>query len=623
MTADTDTLSLATEFPAATEQQWRKLVDGVLKGAPFEKLIAKTYDGLTLSPLYPRAAKASPVMARALGAPWQIVQRVDDPDAARANAQAIEDLENGATGLMLVFQGAVGDRGFGLASDAATVARVLQDVFIDAGIGIDLDLGPQSQTPTHLAALVKARGLSPGDCAIRFGVDPLSACARSGFSREPWDATAKAIGATARTLAGVGFKGPFAVADGRVVHDAGGSEAQELAYVLASLVAYLRAFESAGFTTDEARRLVYARLSVDSDQFLSMAKLRALRQLWARVEQACGLTPQPLHITAETAWRMLTTRDAAVNMLRATLADFAASVAGADAVVVLPHTLAVGLPDAFARRVARNTQLVLLEESNLAKVADPAAGAGAIEALTAELCKAAWSLFQEIEGAGGMFAALQAGLLQPKIAEVAAQRARAVARRKEPLVGSSEFANLREAVPTVLAPRPASGASPAAVSFAPLLPHRLAEPFEALRERSDAILARTGSRPKVLLATLGSAADFTARVMFARSFFEAGGIEAVEVSLPPPPAGAAAAEAFAASGAALVCLCSSDKVYASEAENAAAALRDAGARHIYLAGRAGELEAALRTAGVSEFIVAGGDALAMLQAAYGHLDERA
>ena len=180
----------------------------------------------------------------------------------------------------------------------------------------------------------------------------------------------------------MGFKGPFAVADGRVIHDAGGSEVQELAFVLAAGVAYLRAIEGAGVALEDAHGMVYARLSADADQFLTMAKFRALRLLWARVEQACGLAPKPLFIAADTAWRMLTQRDPYVNMLRATMATFSAGLGGANAITVLPHTLALGLPDPFARRVARNTQLVLLEESNLAKVSDPAAGSGGIETLT-------------------------------------------------------------------------------------------------------------------------------------------------------------------------------------------------------------------------------------------------
>ncbi len=424
----------------------------------------------------------------------------------------------------------------------------------------------------------------------------------------------------------MGFKGPFAVADGRVIHDAGGSEVQELAYVLATAVAYLRALEGAGVALDDARSMVYARLSADADQFLTLAKFRALRLLWAQVEQGCGLAPKPLLISADTAWRMLTQRDPYVNMLRATIAAFSAGLGGANTITVLPHTMALGLPDAFARRAARNTQLVLLEESNLAKVSDPAAGSGGIETLTQQLAEAAWSLFQEIEKAGGVFAALEQNLIQRKVAATRALREANIARRKEVLTGASEFPNLHEthvavldAKPVVLAPY-----GEARIKFDALPPIRLAAPFEHLRDRSDRILKATGARPKVFLANLGTPADFTARATFAKSFFETGGIEAVDF-LPAPssplPMGevrdfTALAAAFKASGAALTCLCSSDKVYAAQATAAATALQAAGARHIYLAGRPGEQEPALRAAGVNDFIFAGGDALATLQEAY-------
>jgi methylmalonyl-CoA mutase len=421
-------------------------------------------------------------------------------------------------------------------------------------------------------------------------------------------------------LAALGFEGPFAAADGRVIHDAGGSEVQELAFVLASAVAYLRAIEQAGIALEDAQGMIYARLSADADQFLTLAKFRALRQLWARVEQACGLTPKLLFIAADTAWRMLTQRDAYVNMLRATMATFSAGLAGANAITVLPHTLALGLPDDFARRTARNTQLVLLEESSLAKVSDPAAGSGGIETLTTQLCEAAWALFQEIEKAGGIFAALEANLIQRKVAATRASREANIARRRDVLTGASEFPNLREAPAVVLDAKPVVLApyGEAKFKFDPLTPIRLAAPFEALRDKSDSALKSSGARPKIFLANLGTAADFTARATFAKSFFETGGIEAIDTEGFADPAALAAA--FKTSGASIACVCSSDKVYAAQAEAAAKALQAGGAKHICLAGRPGEQEAALRTAGVNDFIVAGGDALTVLQEAWRRME---
>lgn len=616
MPADTDDLPLAAEFPAVTREAWLKLVDGVLKGAPRDRLASRTADDLAIEPLYPRAGGARLVAGRSAAAPWQIMQRVDHPDAAKANELALEDLANGATGLTLTFAGANGAAGFGLNPSPEAIRRALDGIYLDAGIALEFQIGPQSrEAPLHVLTLLHEKGIAANACDIRFGFDPIGAAAVWGSSPYAWSEIAPALAGAVGAVAAQGFTARAAVADGRVVHDAGGSEAQELAYVLAVAVAYLRALEASGMPLGSARDMIYARLAADADQFLTISKFRALRKLWARIEQACGLEPAPLFIAADTAWRMLSRRDTDVNMLRATMATFAAGLGGANSITVLPHTLAVGLPDAFARRVARNTQLILLEESNLDKVADPAAGSGGIEMLTTQLCTRAWELFQQIEKAGGIWTALKSNWLQGKVGEVRAAREKNVARRKDVIVGTSEFANLSEKPPGVLDAQPLSLASygDARFRFDPLAPHRLAEPFEALRDASDAFLSRTGNRPRVFLASLGTPASFAARAAFARNFFEAGGIEAPDNDgfweIPT------LVHHFRKAGTPLVCLCSSDAVYATNAADAARALAEAGAGPIYLAGRPGEKEAEFRAAGVTGFIFAGGDALATLRAA--------
>ena len=603
------------EFPPATAAAWRSLVDAVLKGAPFAKLESRTHGGLTIEPLYPRDAAAIVICGRAPGAPWTVLQRVDHPDPAAANAQALEDLQNGATGLVLVFAGSVSANGFGLDPSAETLKRALDGVQLDAGIAIDLNLSPATRhAAREFASLAKSRSLDPAKVDLRASINPVGGFAASGHGAKSWKDLANDFSAIVGALAGEGFRGPFAVADGRIVHNAGGSEAQELAFALASAVAYLRALEANGMSLSAARDAIYFRLSADAEQFLTMAKFRAARRLWARIEQACGLAPKPALVTAETAWRTMSKRDPYVNMLRNTIAVTAAGLGGADAITVLPHTVPIGLPDAFARRIARNTQLVLIEESSLARVADPAAGSGALEAITEQMCHAAWSAFQEIEGAGGIWAALERGLVQEKIAAVRAEREKAISRRTDILTGTNDYPNLNETAPAVLdvaqvEPPQESAATITAVALPRI---RLAEPFEALRDASDQILARTGARPKVFLATLGKLADYGARENFARNFFEAGGIEAVGGEC----AAADLAAAFKASGAAIACLCGSDRAYDSEGETAAAALKSAGARHIYLARRRGAREAALRAAGMQSFVYAGSDALATLRAAY-------
>jgi methylmalonyl-CoA mutase len=605
-------LSLAAEFPPADRDAWLRLVAGVLKGAPFERrLVSKTYDGIAIEPLYGRDEAARPIVGRTPGAPWQVLSRIEQPDPAAANAQALVELENGATGLSLVFAGSIGAFGFGLDARENAIASLLHDIHPDAGIALDLEADGQPENiASAVTAAVAARGTAPAAVDIRFGFDPIGIIATGGHAPS-WSADHARVARQIRALADQGYRGPFAVADGRAIHNAGGSEAQELAFAVAAALAYLRALEESGAPLAEARRMIYFRLAADADQFLTTAKFRALRALWAQVEEACGLSPQPAFVAAQTAWRMMTKRDPYVNILRATMAVVAAGLGGADAITVLPHTAAIGLPDRLGRRIARNTQLILLEESNLAKVADPAAGAGGFESLTRALCDTAWPLFQEIEKAGGIDRALAQGLVQAKVAAVRAEREKAVARRKDALTGTSEFPDIAETPAVVLEPAPVAAPRTAGRGALPSL--RLAEPYEALRDAADRA-AVAGSPPRIFLANLGTPADFTARTTHAKNFFEAGGIAAVTndgfASL------AELVTAFKASGATLACLCSSDEVYAQEAEAAAKALREAGAKHIYLAGRPGEREASFAAAGIGSFTFVGCDVLAMLKAAH-------
>ncbi|HTE78240.1 MAG TPA: methylmalonyl-CoA mutase family protein [Xanthobacteraceae bacterium] len=607
--ANPDAPAITGDFPSATEADWRKLVDAVLKGAPFERLKSRTHDGLTIEPLYPRARTATTIAGRPTGTPWAVLQRVDHPDPAAANAQAKEDLGNGANGLVLVFAESVSANGFGLEAAAPSLAQVLDGIDLGRDTILDLNLSPRTRGVVRdLATLIKHRGIDPPSIDLRFSLNPIGGFAASGRSPQTWQNLAPSFAATIGELAADGFRGPFAVADGRVIHNAGGSEAQELAFALASALTYLRALEQSGMSLEAAYAAIYFRLTADADQFLTTAKFRALRKLWTRVATASGLPPKPAIVMAETAWRTMTRRDPYANILRATIAVAAAGLGGADAVTVLPHTAALGLSDAFARRVARNMQLILLEESNLARVTDPAAGSGAFESLTEQLCLAAWTQLQAIERAGGAWAALESGLVQRNVAAVRAALEQAVAHGQDILTGSNAFPDIAETPPAVLdvKPRAAASEQPATVTVAPLPRLRLTEPFESLRDQSDRILAATGARPKIFLAAIGAPAEFTARVNFAKNFFEAGGVEAV----PGAPADYRRAQA------ALACLCASDKMSATELASVAAALKNAGARHIYCAGRLGAREELLREAGVQSFIDEGCDALATLNAAY-------
>jgi methylmalonyl-CoA mutase len=608
-------LSLAAEFPATGRDDWVRLVEKALKDRPFEKLISRTYDDIAVEPLYARAAGVSAVAGRAPGQPWTVMQRIDHPDPFVANKQALDDLENGATGLTLVFAGSLNANGYGLPATPEALAQALDGVALDA-ITFDFNLAPPTRHAVQLFAdLVKSRGLSPATIDLRASINPIGGLAASGATPAPWSELSKRMAGMIRGLADEGYRGPFAVADGRIVHNAGGSEAQELAFALAAAVDCLRALEAGGVPLDAARGMIYFRLAADADEFLTIAKFRAIRKLWARVEEACGLAPKRTTVAAETAWRMLTQRDPYVNMLRATIAVTAAGVGGADNIAVLPHTAALGLPDAFARRVARNTQLVLLEESNLAKVSDPAAGSGALEHLTDTMCASAWTLFQNYDTAGGAWAALEQGLIQRDVAAVREKRQAAAARRKDAITGTSDYPHLQEKAAQILnVPRaPAPKEDAAKPTIEPLPSIRLAEPFERLRDKSDAILRMTGARPKVFLANLGKPSDFTARATFAKNFYEAGGLETVGNDGFADQAAMIAA--LKASRADIACICSSDKVYEAQAADAAKTLTAAGAT-VHLAGRPGDHETQWNAAGIKTYIYVGCDVLATLNAAH-------
>ncbi len=527
-------------------------------------------------------------------------QRVDHPDPAEANALALTDLDGGADALTLVMAGSPAARGFGLPGPQA-IAAALDGVMLPL-IGLRLDAGAVGPDAARaLLALAEARGDDLATLDIDLGLDPVAVQAATGAAPS-WPGLADLL----REVEAAGFTGRAFLADARPFHEAGASEALELAAVLSGALATLRALEAGGYDLERARAALAFLLVAESDEFLTVAKVRALRRLWARIEEACGLAPAPIRLHAETAWRSTTRRDPWVNMLRATAAVFSAGLGGADAVTVLPFTAALGLPDAFARRCARNTQHVLLDEANLWRVADPAAGAGGFEVLTDQLCGEAWGLFQAIERDGGIAKSLRSGAMADRLAALRKTRDADLATRRQPITGTSEFPDLHEAPVAVLVPAPAAEAVPEGA----LPSRRLAEPFEALRDTSDAILARTGRRPRVFLANLGALSAFNTRATFARNAFEAGGIEAVTNEGFADHA--AMAEAFRASGTPIACLCSSDAVYAEEAVSAAEALRGAGATTLFLAGRPGDLEPALRAAGVAYDLYAGCDLVKLL-----------
>jgi methylmalonyl-CoA mutase len=404
------------------------------------------------------------------------------------------------------------------------------------------------------------------------------------------------------------------LADGRPYYEAGASEAQELGAMLATLVAYLRAGEAAGLRPRAALGKIALALAADADLFLTIAKFRAARRLVARVAEACGAASaaESIQLTASTSERMMARRDPWVNLLRTTVACAGAAFGGAEAITVLPFTWALGKPDAFARRIARNTQLVLQEESAAARVIDPAHGSWCVEKLTDDLANLGWAQLQAIEAQGGMARALEAGFIQGEIARVAEARAKDIAHGRIALTGVCAFPRLGDDGVKAEPHPPFDPVVQAGTSVVPLPPRRLAEPFEALRDAADAYAGRTGMPPRVFLACLGDLAAHSARATWMRNYLAAGGIEAIASA--PLHSSADAGAAFAASGAAVACICASDQTDTGLAEAAAGALKQAGAAQVLLAGRPKDRDSALRAAGVDAFIFAGGDAVKALTA---------
>ncbi|MEU6058310.1 methylmalonyl-CoA mutase family protein [Streptomyces sp. NPDC047097] len=599
-----DGLPLAAEFPDASPEQWQRLVAGVLlksgKDVPADQaedaLSTRLEDGLTIRPLY-TARDSAPDPGLPGFAPfvrggrveggtvggWDVRQRHTADDGAAVLA----DLENGVTSLWLV----LGEGGI----PVDRLGRVLDGVYLDLA-PIVLDAGAETPAAADaLLALYAERGVADEAVRGNLGADPLGYEARTGRAPD-FEAAAGLARLCAERFGRAGAGGGTLRAltvDALPYHEAGGSAAQELGCSLATGVAYLRELTGAGLGIAEACRQLEFRYAASADQFLTIAKLRAARRLWARVAEVCGAGGAGAQVQhAVTSPVMMTRRDPWVNMLRTTVATLAAGVGGADSVTVLPFDHALGLPDAFGRRIARNTATILVEESHLARVIDPAGGSYYVERLTDELAEAGWAFFQEIERAGGQGAALRSGLVGERLAATWAERSAKLAKRREPVTGVSEFPHLAEK-PVVRepAPQPLSGGLPRV---------RRDEAYEALRARSDAHLAATGARPRVYLAALGPAAAHTARLTFAANLFQAGGIEPVTGG------------AFADSGAAEACLCSSDTVYGEQAEAVAAELRAAGAGHVFLAGRPASEQG---YQGIDSYVFAGGDAVAVLTAA--------
>ncbi len=601
-----EALRLAAEFDPVTHQDWLDAVDKVLKGKDFDRVLrSKTPDGIVIEPLYTKedqpwavdvpgdgvSLRASNPAGQTSG--WDVRQRHVIGDPAAANAAILHDLNRGVTSVELVVDAGATD----------VLEGALSDVLLDLAPVALLDSGDGIDAAKALLAVAERSGVPASEALLDLGCDPIGALASSAAI--DIDAALAQVGELGAACAGSHPHVRVVRASGVRFAEAGATPATELAVTVGAGVAYARALVAQGVSEADAFNQVLLNVSVGTDQFGDIAKLRALRIMWQRVAAASGVPAADTKIQASMARNVMTKRDPWVNMLRGTIGCFAAAVGGADIVLVHPFDALVGQPDDLGLRIARNTHLALMEESNLHRVIDPAGGSWYVETLTSQLGEQAWSIFQSFEAEGGVVAAIQSGTVQGLVDEARAETAKHVATRTRPITGVSEFPNLAE---EPLQRKPLAVADVG--SGDGLQPWRLAEDYEALRDAADA----ASTAPTVFLANMGPVAAHTARAGWAQNFFEAGGIAAVTNEGFTTPA--EAAQAFAQSGAALVVICSSDALYDELGEATAEALAQAGASRIYLAGNPGDRAGAYQAAGVHEFIHVGCNVLESLQRAH-------
>lgn len=554
---------MASPPPVATVADWRARIDQELAGKSFEKvLVHEALNGVRIAPLYTEAPKGAAARS-ADAARFRICIRED----AEASVETIsEDVLGGADALWV---------------SADRVAALEGETFAKTFVVVEPGTRP-------LGDLLEQLG-QHGPRSFLLGFDPIATRARSGASLADLGAGLAGELATPGILAKlaerVGPGSTTALVSTLPYHDAGADAADEIAIALSTGARYLEALLANGLSPEDAARQIALRIAVGRDTFVELCKVRALRTCWDKLLVASGVAaPGRALVHAVCSSRTLTVRDPWVNMLRVTTQMFSAILGGAD--LVTPNTFdqALGSGTALGRRVARNTGLVLREESFLGQVGDPAAGAYFFESVTDALAREAWTRLRALEADGGVIAALESGALAKKLEASWNDRLGKLAKRSIPVLGVSDFANLGETLP---GPVPAHG-----VEGAGLPAHRDASPFEALRARADR------GAPEVALVTLGSLAESRPRAGFAAGFFSAGGLRTHETT--------------ADEEASVACLCGTDERYEAEAATRARALKAAGCKRVLVAGRPGALEAPLREAGVDGFVFVGCDAVAIL-----------
>ncbi|GJQ61670.1 MAG: methylmalonyl-CoA mutase [Melioribacteraceae bacterium] len=696
-------LNLRDMFTPPTYEQWREVVEKDLKGVPFEKkLVTKTYEGINLQPAYRREdikdlplkddkpGFGSYVRSTKIGGyiekPWDIAQEIPYGDAEEFNDALKYDLKRGQTAINIVLDEAtklgldadyakpeqVGKGGLSF-SAILSMKRAFKDidltkypVYVDAGY---------TSTPfiSLFAAYLKKENINIADITGSIDADPIGYLAETGelpISLENAYDELKSVTEWATKNAS-GIKTIHINA--AVYNNAGAGAVQELAYALSTAVEYISQLTERGLKVEDIASKIRFTFGIGPNYFMEIAKLRAVRVLWAKVLESYGVAAdqRKMFIHAKASQFNQTVYDPYVNMLRTTTEAFSAVVGGVDSMHTNPFDETIGLPDSFSRRIARNTQIILKEESHLDQLIDPAGGSYYVEWLTNEVAKKAWELFGELDEKGGIVETLKSGEANKKIAAVNEARAKDFKKRKEVLVGTNMYANMTEKkitpkvvdhkglhekrtkylqayrisgdngkhesilaklqqlvdkssadVITVGAEAYLEGATIGEISKAvfanpgekvtadKIKTYRIAEIFEELRDASLAYQEKTGSAPKIFLATMGSLKQHKARADFSRGFFEAGGFNVIYPKGFDTPE--AAAKEFAASRAKVAVLCSTDDTYPELVDPFVKAAKTRGDVTVILAGYPKDKVEEYKAAGVDDFIYLGADVYAII-----------
>ena len=586
---------LGPGFTPSTHDEWLVAVEQALKGADLESLKSEEPGGLKREPLYyqttdqadldqtslpgqapfTRGTTATPDPYR----PWHIAQRVQIGRKGSDNNSIINDLRGGVSALLIDLSNQ--------APDANTLAKLLDGVMLDIA-PISLIPGANiSASMETLDGVFKTQSI-PHESQVGFlNADPIGTSIRADKPCDRSDLT--------KTITDVfnwGQDRPnmsLMTASSIAVHEAGASLELELAVILGSLVEMMRACESTNVDVQALIDKTTISLSANVDFFATIAKTRATRLLWSQLLEHCGLNPTPPKLHMETSESCFSNVDPWVNILRASISAMAAGIAGVDVLTVAPCTATSDGDNDLTRRIARNTQVIMQEESHIGKTIDPAGGSWFVEDATRKLAQQAWKAFQDIEAEGGLIIALQNGTIRCQIQSCNQTMQSRYAKRDSAMIGVTEFPNLDEAP---LTPRPTRGSG----NYQETRP---ASAFEALRNSAEP------TKPKVYLANIGSTSNFTARANFAANLYAIGGIHSVSGN------GGEAVDAiiseFKKSGAKIACVCAAEKDYEIFAQPIVDALIDAGAIHVSLAGKAKDIN------GVEDYAFAGCDALAFAE----------